>query len=320
MHPEFPDNDPYSATMTEPSTTLAAPAPRGPSFRKMHGLGNDFVLLDLRRQPRAALPSAALVRALADRRTGVGFDQLIGILPAAGTADAVLRFWNADGSEAGACGNGTRCAAWILLQERNQTAITLRTPRGRLHAQGHNDCRDEITVDLGRPLLDWQDIPLSEPRDTRAFEAPAGAAEVAKTASAVSMGNPHCILFTTNPDRAPVARVGAALETDPLFPERVNVSFAEMRSRDRIRLRVWERGVGETRACASAACATLVAGVRLGLAERRAVIELAGGVLQVHWPKDDAPVSLRGPVASVFEGTLDPEFASALTPRGGATS
>ncbi len=299
----------YIVRMSEPPTLAAPAAPGALAFRKMHGLGNDFVLLDLR-IPGAALPEAPFVRALADRNTGVGFDQLIGILPGGGDAAAELRFWNADGSEAGACGNGTRCAADVLLRERDLGAIDLRTRSGLLRAErlASSEDGEEIALDLGRPRLEWREIPLAEPQSTVAFAAPRGAAGLVAQVSAVSMGNPHCILFLEDADRAPVAGAGPAIETDPLFPESVNVSFAQIRAPDRIRIRVWERGVGETRACGSAACATLVAAVRLGLAERSARIELNGGVLRVEWPGDNAGVRMKGPVSPVFEGVLDRDF------------
>ena len=304
---------PYIARMTSLSSLAASAGPGVVAFRKMHGLGNDFVLLDLR-HPGSALPEASWVRALADRNTGIGFDQLIGILPGGNGAEAELVFWNADGSEAGACGNGTRCAADILMQEQDTGSIALRTHAGILRVERHTARGDagEIAVDFGPPRLDWQEIPLAEPRDTRAFETPGGAAGLAAQASAVNMGNPHCILFLENVERAPVAEVGPVVGTDPLFPEGTNVSFAELRAPDRIRLRVWERGVGETRACGSAACATHVAAVRLGLAGRSVRIELNGGTLHIDWAGDTLGVRMRGPVASVFEGMLDPGFTEAV--------
>ena len=299
--------------MTDLSCLAASAGPGALAFRKMHGLGNDFVLLDLR-HPGSALPEASWVRALADRNTGIGFDQLIGIRPGGSGAEAELLFWNSDGSEAGACGNGTRCAADILMQEQHTEAIALRTRAGILRAERQTASGGavEIAVDFGPPRLDWQEIPLAEPRDTQAFETPGGAAGLAVHASAVNMGNPHCVLFLENVGRAPVVEVGPVIEADPLFPEGTNVSFAELRAPDRIRLRVWERGVGETRACGSAACATHVAAVRLGLAERSVRIELNGGTLHVDWPGDTLGVRMRGPVASVFEGLLDPGFTDAV--------
>lgn len=292
--------------MTDPQTNAASVAR---AFRKMHGLGNDFVLLDLR-SPGALLPEVPFVRALADRNTGVGFDQLIGILPGSSDATAELRFWNADGSEAGACGNGTRCAADILMREQDSATIDLRTRSGLLRAERRSAPGQgaEIALDLGRPRLEWREIPLAEPRNTLAFAAPPGAQGLATRASAVNMGNPHCVLFLEDVDRAPVSDAGPAIETDPMFPEGANVSFAQIQTPDRIRIRVWERGVGETRACGSAACATLVAAVRLGIAERRARMVLNGGVLRVDWPGGESGVRMTGPVSPVFEGVLDEGF------------
>jgi len=295
--------------------TTANPAAEGRparlAFRKMHGLGNDFLLLDLR-APGSAWPSPRLARALADRRTGVGCDQLVGILPGDRQAAAGLRFWNADGSEAGACGNGTRCAADLLFRETGARGLSLRTSAGLLHAERAEPqgCADEIRVDLGPPKLGWEDVPLAEQRDTRSFPAPTAARCLAERASAASMGNPHCILFVPDVDSVPVDEIGAAVAEDPLFPESVNVSFARVLAPDRIRLRVRERGSGETRACGSAACATLVAAVRLGLTDRDVRIEMNGGILRADWPDDAAGVRMQGPVAEVYEGVLADGFFS----------
>ncbi|MFO7854146.1 MAG: diaminopimelate epimerase [Paracoccaceae bacterium] len=274
----------------------AAP-PAGPlRIRKMHGAGNDFVVIDARdgRPPLAP----ALARALADRRTGVGCDQVVEIR-AASAADARLVFLNPDGSEAGACGNATRCVADLLMRETGAAALTLATRRGALQARRRPDGR--VEVDMGAPLLDWRDIPLAREADTLALplDAPFPAA-------AVSMGNPHCVLIVPDAETAPVETLGPRLERDPLFPERANVEFAEILSRGRVRLRVWERGTGATPACGSGACATLVALVRLGRLDRRATLVMDGGELEAAWPDDAAGVTLSGPVAHVFEATLEP--------------
>lgn len=278
-------------------------APLG--LRKMHGAGNDFVVIDARDGGPAVSPE--LARALADRRTGVGCDQVVEIRADA-AADARLVFLNPDGSEAGACGNATRCVADLLMRERGGDALTLATRRGVLEARRRPDGR--VEVDMGAPLLDWREIPLARAADTLALplDAPFPAA-------AVSMGNPHCVLIVPDAETAPVDTLGPRLERDPLFPERANVEFAEVLSRDRVRLRVWERGTGVTPACGSGACAALVALVRLGRVDRRAVLVMDGGELEAAWPDDAGGVTLAGPVAHVFEARLD---AAALIARARA--
>ena len=284
---------------------MDAGPPVGPlRIRKMHGAGNDFVVIDARDGRPPLAPT--LARALADRRTGVGCDQVVEIR-ADPAADARLAFLNPDGSEAGACGNATRCVADLLMRENGAAALTLATRRGALHARRRPDGR--VEVDMGAPLLGWREIPLARAADPLALplDAPFPAA-------AVSMGNPHCVLVVPDAETSPLETLGPRLERDPLFPERTNVEFAQILAPDRVRLRVWERGTGVTPACGSGACATLVALVRLGRLERRATLVMDGGALEAEWPDDAAGVTLTGPVAYVFEATLDPAALLAQAP------
>ncbi|MEM7543962.1 MAG: diaminopimelate epimerase [Pseudomonadota bacterium] len=268
-------------------------------FVKMHGLGNDFVIIDARDGGDVMTP--ALARAIGDRHRGVGFDQLAVIRP--GTdADADLVFWNADGSTAGACGNATRCIAKRLMAERGQDRLTLRTERGKLACSALADGR--VRVDMGAPRLEWDAIPLSRAVDTAALPLDGSPASC-------SMGNPHCTFFVADAGAAPLAGRGPEVEHDPLFPERTNVQFVEVIDRTRARVRVWERGVGVTLASGSSSCAVLVNAVRRGLMERRATLILDGGEIEVEWPDESSGVFMTGPVASVFEGHLDPGFLEA---------
>ena len=268
----------------------------------MHGLGNDFVILDARGGAAGAV-TPALARALGDRHRGVGFDQLAVILddPAEG-ADARVDFWNADGTTAGACGNATRCVAHLLMVEGVVDAVTMRTENGRLIGRRLTDGR--IQVDMGTARLGWREIPLARECDTVSLP-------LEGAPGAVSMGNPHCVFFVADLAAVDLARIGPEIERHPLFPDRTNVEFAEIRDGGRLRLRVWERGAGVTLACGSGACATVVAGVRKGLLDRRVEIELDGGLLELEW-REDGHVLMTGPVAHVFEGRLSPEFLAGV--------
>jgi diaminopimelate epimerase len=275
----------------------SVPPSAGLAFVKMHGAGNDFVVIDQRSRP--AHVTAALARALGDRHRGVGFDQLITIDRDTAGADARLTFWNADGSQAGACGNGTRCAARLLMDESAKTQLTLRTERGLLVAEDAG--LGLIRVNMGAPQLGWAEIPLAREADTLHLPLEGDPA-------AVGMGNPHCIFFLPDADAVDPAERGPALEHDPLFPERTNVEFASLAGPDRLRLRVWERGAGITLACGSGTCATAVAAARRGLTGRSVTVEVDGGTLQVDW-RDDG-VWLTGPTARVFSGSLDAALAA----------
>ncbi|MCU4160653.1 diaminopimelate epimerase [Acidiphilium sp. AL] len=275
----------------------------GLSFVKMHGAGNDFVVLDTRTHA-LALTQAQATR-LADRRIGVGCDQIILIEPD-DTADAFMRILNADGSESGACGNATRCVAALLAAETGTRSLTIRTNAGPLPAviKGPN----VVEVDMGKPRLDWDEIPLSEPMDTLFLRLAMGPVE---NPAACSMGNPHATFFVDDLKNLPLATIGPALELARIFPERANIGFAKIEAPDRIRLRVWERGAGLTLACGSGACAALVNAHRRGLASRRAEIEMDGGILTITWRETDGHVLMEGPVATVFEGHLSPELLPA---------
>ena len=275
----------------------------GRPFLKMNGTGNDFVVVEARSAPFAPTPEE--VRAIADRQSGIGCDQLIAIEPAAKDepADAFMRIWNADGGEVSACGNATRCVGWLLTEASEFSKVAIATAAGVLLAERVGDHR--VRVDMGQPGLGWQDIPLAEEMDTRGIELQVGPidAPILHTPGCVNMGNPHVVFFVPDVASAPVKQVGPLIEHHRLFPERTNVNFAEIVSPDHIRLRVWERGVGETRACGTGACATLVAAARRGLTGRKARIELAGGELEIEWTPDGR-VLMTGPIEVEFTGAL----------------
>ena len=269
-----------------------------PEFIKMHGLGNDFVILDARRREIAL--GAERVRAIANRRTGIGCDQLIVLHnPADGAADAAFSIHNADGGEAEACGNAARCVAWMAMEESGRDTARLETGAGTLAARRAGPL--SVTVDMGEPCFDWRDIPLASAADTLHLPLARGPLE---DPVAVSMGNPHAVFFVDDADAVDLAALGPSLEHDPMFPERANIGVAEPRGPDRMRLRVWERGAGLTMACGTGACAALAAAHRRGLAGRRATMELDGGPLEIVWG-EDGRVAMTGPVAIVFRGTLD---------------
>lgn len=273
-------------------------------FRKMHGLGNDFVvldarvapLLDARARPLALSPEAT--RAVGDRHRGVGFDQLITLEPAA-DADLFLRFHNTDGSEAGACGNGTRCAASLVLAETGRDRISIRTIAGMLGAERLAD--GTVRIDMGPPRLEWDAVPLAREMDT--LHVPMQADGVSD-AACCSMGNPHATFFVEDLDALDIARIGPLLEHDPLLPDRANIGFVQVLARDHLRLIVWERGAGLTLACGSGACAALVNARRRGLADARCTVTLPGGDLVIE-QRADGHVLMSGPVATSFTGVLD---------------
>lgn len=278
----------------------AAPPPPGLPFVKMHGLGNDFVILESRGGPVRA--NAALVRALGDRHRGVGFDQLAEIRDS-DAADLCLEFWNADGTPSGACGNATRCVAAREMALTGRDRIAIETAGGVLRAE--RDATGTVRINMGAPRLDWRAVPLARAMDTLALPLPGSPV-------AVGMGNPHCVTFVDDVASVDLARVGPALEHDALFPERTNVEFAEVRADGTIRLRVWERGTGITLACGTGACATAVAANLRGLTGRRVEIELDGGRLMLDWTEDG--VWMAGPTAHVFDGVLSAAFLEALVP------
>jgi diaminopimelate epimerase len=273
------------------------PGQDGLTFRKMHGAGNDFVLIDSR--GRGAVMTPALARALGDRHRGVGFDQLAELRGKKGGM-LVLDFWNADGSRTGACGNATRCAAAQVMDETGRQALEIETARGRLFAERREGA---VWVNMGAPILDWRAIPLS--RDVDPAHLP-----LVGDPAAVGMGNPHCVFVVADAEAAPVGERGPAIERDPLFPEGTNVEFVSRLGPDRLRMRVWERGTGVTLACGSGACAAAVAANRRGLTGRRVAIVADGGELQVDWRDDGAWLS--GPVAPVFDGRLGADFLAGV--------
>lgn len=290
-------------------------------FLKMHGLGNDFVVIDARRTPLTLQPAQR--RLIADRRRGIGCDQLILIEPAEGRggedggATAFMRIYNPDGSESGACGNATRCVASLLMAESGRDGVVIRTAAGLL------DCGTApgglVTVDMGPARLDWREIPLAGPADTLRLDlavggavggAAGGGTRALEGPCAVGMGNPHAVFFVEDAEAVPLAELGPLVEHHPLFPERTNVEVAQILSPGEIRLRVWERGAGITQACGSGACATAVAAARLGLAGRRSIVRLDGGTLALEW-REDGHVMMTGPVATSFSGTLDASLLAA---------
>jgi diaminopimelate epimerase len=274
------------------------------AFLKMHGLGNDFVVFDARRQSLGI--DAAGVRVLADRHTGIGCDQVIVLEPPRDPAAQVLmRIHNRDGSEAEACGNAARCVAWLLRRETGAVRPRIETAAGLLATEALPD--GLIAVDMGPTRTLWHEIPLARPMDTL-FVA-LGRGPLA-TPVCTNIGNPHATFFVADPETIDLARLGPILECDPLFPRRANIGIAAVLGRDRIRLRVWERGAGITRACGSGACAALVAAHRRGLAERRAAVELDGGSLDIAL-REDGHVLMTGPAALSFEGSFDPALLAA---------
>jgi diaminopimelate epimerase len=270
-------------------------------FLKMNGLGNDFVVVEARSAPFA--PTSAEVRAIADREAGIGCDQLVSIEPS-GLADAKVRFWNADGDEVGACGNASRCVGWLLMEAAGTDQAVMETRSGLLTASRAGD--RIVSVDMGEPGLDWKDIPLAEEMDTRGIELQVGPIDAPHlhTPGCVSMGNPHVVFFVADAQAAPVREVGPMIEHHHLFPEGVNVGFAQVVARDHIRLKVWERGAGLTKACGTGACAALVAAHRRGLTDRKARLELDGGDLTIEWREADGHVIMTGAAQVDFTGML----------------
>jgi diaminopimelate epimerase len=275
-------------------------------FRKMNGLGNDFVVLDLRARSLALGPSE--VAAIANRKHGIGCDQVIALGPSA-DADAFMRIWNADGGEVGACGNAARCVAALLAAERGKPRVSIETVSAILGALVNED--GTVTIDMGVPRFNWDAIPLAGPfHDTKRIELQIGPIEnpVLHSPSVVNVGNPHCIFFVEDVEAHDLARFGPMLERHPLFPERANISLAEATGPDSLRLRTWERGAGLTKACGTAACAAAVAAVRRGLNERKVRVTLPGGDLLIDWREDDDHILMTGPYALDYEGTLPPEL------------
>jgi diaminopimelate epimerase len=273
-------------------------------FLKMHGLGNDFVVLDFRRNSISV--GAKGVRGLADRRTGIGCDQLILLEPPRHpAAQALMRIHNSDGSEAEACGNAARCVADLLHRETGAPRVRIETVAGLLEAEALPD--GLIAVDMGPPRMGWREIPLARAVDTDCVDLTAGplAGPVC-----TNIGNPHATFFVDDVEKIDLAALGPLLEHHPLFPERANIGVAFIRDPGQIRLRVWERGAGVTRACGSGACAAVVAAHRRGLADRRASVELDGGNLDIAW-REDGHVIMTGPATASFEGVFYSDLLAA---------
>ncbi len=273
----------------------------GVPFTKMHGLGNDFVVIDARNQ--ALTLSDAQVRAVADRHTGVGCDQLI-VIERSGSslADAFMRIRNADGSEVGACGNATRCVAAVLMDEKGAQHAIIETEAGLLDAETvKNGSLRLIGVDMGEARLDWREIPLAQACDT--LHVPLSLGPLADPVC-TNMGNPHATFFVPDAAAIDLPELGPQLERHRIFPERANIGIAQILSPGKLRLRVWERGAGITLACGSGACAAAVAAARRGLTGRQVEVVLDGGSLFIEWLADNH-VKMTGPVAISFAGTLD---------------
>ncbi|MEQ3625619.1 MAG: diaminopimelate epimerase [Celeribacter sp.] len=273
----------------------------GLPFMKMHGLGNDFVVIDCRHG--LAVPQASLIAGLADRHRGVGFDQLAVIHPGTQSGIAArLVFYNADGSLSAACGNATRCIARHLMDETGAAELVLETERGQLPCR---DAGDGLTaVNMGAPLTDWDAVPLAQDTDT--LHLPIKGDPVA-----TGMGNPHCTFFVEDVAAIDLSQFGPVHEHHPLFPERTNVQVAQVTGPDRLRMRVWERGTGITLASGSSSCATAVAAARRGLTGRAVTIDLDGGTIHIDWRADG--VWMTGPTAHVFSATLTPAFVEAMS-------
>jgi diaminopimelate epimerase len=284
------------------------------SFVKMNGLGNEIVIVDLRRDQGAI--SAAEARAAAQPQ-GAPYDQLM-VLHAPRTAgtDAYVRIYNNDGSEAGACGNGIRCVAELMFKETGKKALTFETRAGLVNCW--KDAAPLVsTADMGKPRFAWNEIPLAEEfRDTRAIELQIGPIDqpILHSPSVVNLGNPHAIFWVEDVAAYDLDKIGPLLENHPIFPERANISLAAIVSREHIVLRTWERGAGLTKACGSAACAAAVAAARLRRTERQVTVTLPGGDLLIEWRESDEHVLMTGPVAYEYEGRFDP----ALFPAPGA--
>jgi len=277
-------------------------------FLKMNGLGNEITVLDLRGSRHVVSEAEARAMAL-----DTHFDQLM-VLHAPRTAgtDAFVRIYNTDGSEAGACGNGTRCVAWAMIADPQmgdpaRRTLTLETKGGLLPATRLSEL--VFTVDMGRPRLAWDEIPLADPfHDTSRFELQIGPIDdpILHTPCAVNMGNPHAVFFVDDPYRFNLEQIGPLLENHPIFPDRANIGLAAVKAPDHIVLRVWERGAGITRACGSGACAALVAAVRREFSERKATVSLPGGDLVIEWRESDGHVLMTGPVEFERDGMLEP--------------
>jgi diaminopimelate epimerase len=277
-------------------------------FRKMNGLGNDFVVIDARVRPVEI--SDAQAKAIADRATGIGCDQLIVMEPSS-LADVRMRIWNAEGGEVESCGNASRCIADIVMTEKESDTATIHTKGGFLVGRriGHL----QVSIDMGKPRFDWDQIPLSEKfADTRYIELQVGPidAPLIHSPSVVNVGNPHCIFWVKDLNVVDLGKVGPMLEHHPLFPERSNIELAQVVARDHVVLKVWERGAGLTQACGTAACAVMAAGYRLKLLDRAATVSLPGGDLAMSVEPESGHIIMTGPLQYDHEGVIPAELLS----------
>jgi diaminopimelate epimerase len=266
-------------------------------FVKMHGAGNDFVVFDMRAEMHRFTPEQ--LEAIADRRTGVGCDQVIVMEPSR-KGDVFMRIYNADGTQVNACGNATRCVGWLVMEETKADEVIIETNAGMLHAVRAGS--KQVRVNMGAPQLEWQQVPLSEEVDMLRLPIEEGGLS---EPVAVGMGNPHMIFTVKDVLDVPVEELGPRLEHHPLFPQKANVSFAQVMDSEHVRLRVWERGSGQTLACGTAACATLVGLTLRGLLNGKAEIMLPGGTLDIEWDRTGNQVFMTGPVSASFIGVLD---------------
>jgi diaminopimelate epimerase len=281
-------------------------------FVKMNGLGNEIVIVDLRRAPSPIAPDEA--RAAARREP---FDQLMALYPAAGGADASIRIFNNDGSEAGACGNGMRCVAALMSAETGKAALGFETPAGLIACWRTGD--GLFTVDMGRPRFRWDEIPLAhDVPDTRAIDLKVPGVPSLHSPSVVSTGNPHAIFWVADPNAYDLRTIGQGLEHDPIFPQRANITLAATPSRDRVVIRTWERGAGLTKACGSAACAAAVAAARIGRTDRKVTVTLPGGDLAIEWREADDHVLMTGPTEYEHKGRFDAALFAAAGAAGAA--
>jgi len=266
-------------------------------FIKMHGLGNDFVIFDARQEKIEIFNKK--IRELGDRRRGIGFDQMIIIdSPKTSMGDAFFRIYNIDGSEVGACGNATRCIAKLISKELNKQDVILETSSNILYA---TVSQGEISVDMGEPKLKYQEIPLSKEIDT--ISLPISEGEL-KNPVAVNIGNPHAVFFVENVDEVNLSELGSKIEDNPLFPEKTNVEIAQVISKSKIRMRVWERGTGITEACGTGACAVVAAAIRRGLTNRQVTVILDGGELKIEWRESDNHIIMSGYAVEVYRGEV----------------
>lgn len=270
-------------------------------FYKMNGAGNSFVIFDSREEALAA--DADRIRQIADPLTGVGADQVIAIENSL-RGDVFMRIWNRDGSEAEACGNATRCVAWLMMQESGNDQVTVETVTGLLASKDAGE--HMVSVDMGSPLLKWEEIPLSERMDTRGIDLKIGPIDdpYLQLPGAVNMGNPHIVFFVPELDAVDVEAAGSLVENHPLFPEGVNVGFAQVIGPETMRLRTWERGVGRTLACGSNICAAVVAANRRKLTGRKVSVHNDGGIVHIEWRESDDHVIMTGPIELEYEETV----------------